>query len=64
VDDAQTTFFTQVNDALSQVSITDATAELPVEDVNGHLPQRIAVDIFDSTAQLLGIEQGPLTSSA
>jgi hypothetical protein len=32
MDDAQTTFFTQVDDALRQISITDATVELPVEE--------------------------------
>jgi hypothetical protein len=60
VDDAQTTFFAQVDDASGQVGITEATAELSVENVDSDLPQWIAIDIFDSTAQLLGIEQSPL----
>jgi hypothetical protein len=60
MDDAQTPFFTQIDDALGQVSITDATAELSVENVDSYLPQRITVNIFYSTAQLLSIEQGPL----
>ncbi len=57
MDNTQAVFFTQVDDALGQVGITDAAAELAVEDVDGYLPQRITVNIFDSPAQLLAIEK-------
>ena len=57
VNNTQAVFFTQLDHRLGQVFITDATAELAVQDVDGHLPQRIAVDVFNGSAQLLAIEQ-------
>ena len=53
----QAVFFTQVDNALGQVGITDTAAELPVKNVDGYLPQWIAVNIFNSSPELLAIEK-------
>ena len=62
MNNTQAVFFTQVDDALGQVGITDTAAELSVENVDGDLPQWIAVNIFNSSAELLAIEQRVLDS--
>ncbi|MGQ4806762.1 hypothetical protein NKDENANG_00097 [Candidatus Entotheonellaceae bacterium PAL068K] len=49
MNNTQTTFFTQLDDALHQVGIADTAAEPPIEDVNGRLAQRIVVNVFNGT---------------
>ena len=51
MNDRQTPFFPEFDDARGEVFIADAATQLPIESIDGDLPQRVVVNILDGASR-------------
>ena len=56
VDNAQTSFFAQFDHTLGEVVVADAVPKLPVQEIDGELPQGKVINVVDCLTKLERVE--------